>query len=311
MNAISCFGKRLFLIVLLFSSSRLPAQLSRLDSLKKNITDSRTNTARLQAAMAFCEEWESYNPDTLYKYALLVQQLSAEQKNAEASLMAEYYLAAWLFQKNKLDTALKKVDESFAKLRRISSYNEDYYKFYGLRANILTRTIRMDELIAQDIEMLKLGEEHNDTLLILRGKIGIGNANLKLHKYDEALNWYYQVISLMQNPEHKKKLSFFFNNVAITFYHLEKEDSCKFYLRQALRYSHEEGNLTSEANSLFLYGSLLTEFKKIPEAEQAYKKALEARKKIGDIYYTIADLCQVASFYASFKKPQLGIALCK
>ena len=311
MNAIGCFGKKFFFLVLVFFSSGLSAQVSRLDSLKKNITSARTNLTRLQAAMAFCEEWESYNPDTLYKYALLVQRLSAEQKNTEAALMAEYYLAAFLFQENKLDTALKKTDESFAKLRNLSPYNEDYYKFYGLRGNILTRTIRMNELIAQGIEMLKLGEAHNDTLLILRGKIVIGNANNRLHKYEDALGWYYQVIGLMQNPGHKRKLSFFYNNIAITFYHLEKEDSCKFYLRQALQYSQEAGNLTSEANSLFLYGSLMTEFKKIPEAEQAFKKALEARKKIGDVYYIIADLCQVASFYANFKKPQQGIILCK
>ena len=306
-------GKGLLWMALLFTFFDAGAQLSKLDSLKKNITTAQAGNAKLQATLAFCEAWESYNPDTLYKYASFAKQLSATQQNGVAALLSDYYLAAWLFQKNKLDTALKTIDANIAKLKKQTSFSDNYYKFYGLRANILLRTVRFDEVMSTCIEMLKLGEAHNDTLLILRAKIGIGNANNKLMKYEEAVKWYYQVLSQLQNPVHRRKLSFLYNNLAILQYHLNNEDSCIYYVQQGLKYSREDGNQTNEANSLSLYGGVLALFKKTTAAEKVLNEALEVRKKIGDVYYIIIDLASMAYFYANLPVPQpeKGIALCK
>ncbi|MGB8194014.1 MAG: tetratricopeptide repeat protein, partial [Chitinophagaceae bacterium] len=144
-----------------------------------------------------------------------------------------------------------------------------------------------------------------------RATLGIGNVKLKLKSYDEALQWYHRALDIMQNPVHKRKLSFIYNNIAIVFYHLQHQDSSEYYVRLGLRYSREDENLTNYANSLFVYGGLMAEYNRMKEAESGFKEAVEVRRQIGDVYYLINDMGQLALFYANNKEPQKGIALCK
>ncbi|HYF31641.1 MAG TPA: ATP-binding protein [Chitinophagaceae bacterium] len=287
------------------------AQTRLIEKLRASIDAATTAPDKLNATLAFCDAWESYSPDTLHKYAHAARQMAIDQKNARAILLADYYKAAWLFQANKLDSAMKVIDEVIAGYTTAFKYDDTYLKLYGLRGNVLTRTARMDELMAHNFELLKLTTQHRDTLGMARATLGIGNVKLKLKSFDEALEWYHNALRIMQNPLYKRKLSFIYNNIAITFYHLSIQDSAEFYVKQGLKYSREDENLTNLANSLFVYGGFMAEFNRLKEAEASFKEGVEVRKQIGDVYYLINDLAQLALFYANNKEPQKGIALCK
>ncbi len=195
---ISTNCRRLFLFVLFFSALDLSAQLSRLDSLKNNIAISSSSSNRLSATLAFCDEWESFSADTLYKYALLAKKNAAEEKNNNALALSDYYIAAYLFQKNKLDTALKVIDGVIVRSQKIAGYSNAYAKFWLLRANILMRTSNYGEVLKQDLHLLTLAEENHDSVAMIRFNTSIGNVNLRLKKIDEALKWHYKAITLMQ-----------------------------------------------------------------------------------------------------------------
>ena len=64
------------------------SQSSRIDSLKSNIVKAANEKEHLTALLAFCNEWDSYSPDTLYKYAEQTKALAGSQKNAGALLAA-------------------------------------------------------------------------------------------------------------------------------------------------------------------------------------------------------------------------------
>ena len=297
-----------FLLIISFTAN---SQLTKEDSLKSNIFSSSTPAAKLKNTLAFCDAWESLNPDTLKKYALLAKQLTVSQHNELPSLLADYYLVAWLFQINKNDTALALTDKTISLYKQNFSYDDVYAKLMALKGNILLRTDRAADMMAHNFSFIKMAEEHSDTLNMARGTLGIGNVNLRLKKYDEALNWYHKALLLMNNDVFKEKLSFIYNNIAIIFYHLDKEDSAIYYVKKGIQYSAEDENYTNLANAYFLYGGLLAEYKHINEAETAFKQAIEVRRKIGDIYYIITDMSQLALFYYNNNEPQKGIALCK
>lgn len=303
--------KTLIITTVLLFGIQINAQLTKIDKLKKNISDAPNEKMKLEATLAFCEEWESFSPDTLYKYAQFAKQLAGSQKNTRSIILADYYIVAWLFQKNKLDTAFVLMENVLARYKSIVPYDGMYVKLYGLKGNILNRTAKADELMAHNFELIGLAEKNKDTLGVARGNIGIGNVNLKLKNYIEALVWYHKAFDLMRNPLIKGKLSFGYNNTAIAFYHLQNEDSAFYYIRQALKYSRDGENLTDLANSLFLYGGLLAEYKRLKEAEAGFREAIEVRKKIGDIYFLITDMGQLALFYTNTRETQKGIALCK
>ena len=186
-----------------------------------------------------------------------------------------------------------------------------YVKLLSLKGNILLRTSRMNELMANSFELIKLAEQNTDTLGMARGTLGIGNVDLKLKKYEEALVWYHKALNLMENNLYKRKLSFIYNNIAIIFYHLSEQDSTLYYIQQGINYARDDQNLTNLANALFLYGGMMAEFNHLNEAEQNFKEAIEVRKKIGDIYYLISDMSQLGLFYADTKNTEKGISLCK
>lgn len=304
--------RRIFPLLFCFlASTAAKAQTAtRIDHLKAAI-HAAGSKEKLAALIAFCDEWESYSADTLKKYADVAAQLAKEQGNQRAQILSDYYQAVWLFQTNKLDTALSLAERVIARYQKAFPYDETYVKLYALKGNVLNRTARMEELMKNYLDLIQLAETNNDMLGRARGTAGLGNVNLRLKKFDEALSWYHKALVLMHNPFYKRKLSFIYNNIGITFYHLKKEDSAFHYINQGVQYSKEEQNLTNLANALFLYAGMKAEFEHLQEAETAYREAIEARKKIGDIYYLIADMGQVALFYANNGQTDKGIALCK
>lgn len=286
------------------------AQSAGIDELKANIANATTDAQRLTATLAFCDKWDSYSPDTLKKYALSAQALALSQKNTKAILLANYYNAAFLYQNNKLDTALKLSQNTFEEYSKNFNYDSVYIMLYRQQCNIMLRTQQYDSALSKDLELMKLAEKNKDTLGMTVATIGLGNVSNKLQKKEEALHWYYQALQLMNNDLFKRKLSFLYNNIAIVHYKLSNEDSMFFFIKKGLQYSAESGNLTDYANALFLYGGMLAEFNKPAEAETAFKQGVEVRKKIGDIYYVMNDMAQFALFYLNTNQPQKGIALC-
>ena len=315
MNANNC-SKFLFILLTLFALSP-EAQVSRLDSLKHNMETAKSAIRRLDATLQFCDGWESFSPDTLYKYALTARQLALDEKDDEAVLISDYYLAAYLFQKNRVDTALKSIDSVIAKAKKIVPYNDTLLKFWYLRGNILQRTSHYDEVLKQDFSLLTLAEIHHDTVAMIRLNTGIGNVNLRLKKNEEALKWHYNAINLMQNDEFKIKCSFVYINIAVVYYHIsaihdskEIEDSVEMNLEKSIKYSRRGNSLTNLANGLSMYGNVLSENKKPFKGEAALTEALEIRKKIGDVFYEIADMVALSAFYENSNNNKKAVEIC-
>ena len=306
-----------FPVSLLFLYLNSPAQPSRLENLKNKILAAKSSPAKLEATLEFCDGWESFSPDTLYEYALLAKELAISEKNDDAILLSDYYLAAYLFQKNKVDTALKAIDDVIAKAKKTIPYNDTALKFWMLRGNILQRTSHYDEALKQNFSLMTLAEQHHDTVGLIRLNTGIGNVNLRLKKNEDALKWHYKAIALMQNDDFKIKCSFVYINIAVVYYHLsaindtkEMEDSIEINLQKAIKYSRLGNSLTNLANALSMYGNISAQYKKLELAEGALNEALSIRKKIGDVFYEIADMVALSSFYEYSNNNAKAVAIC-
>ena len=315
MIIINC--RKIIFSVFVCISINAAAQPTNLDSFKNNISLASTPENKLQATLAFCDRWESFNPDTLYKYALSAKKFAIQLKNNTAILLSNYYLAAYLFQKNKLDTALSAVNNVIADAGKNYPYNDTLVKFWLLKGNILQRTFHFDQVLQQDLSLITLAEQHHDTVSLIRFYTGIGNVNLRLKKYDDAAQWHYKAIALMQTDALKAQCSFVYTNLAVVYYHYsaindnkQNEDSLETILQRAIQYSRKGNSLTNLANSLSMYGNILAGYSKIAEGEKALTEALEIRKKIGDVYYEISDMLALASFYESSKNLLKATATC-
>ena len=77
----------------------------------------------------------------------------------------------------------------------------------------------------------------------------------------------------------------------------ENEDSIEMNLQKAIKYSRRGNSLKNLTQRLSMYGNVLAEYKKLQPAEAALTEALSIRKKIGDVFYEIADMIALSSFY--------------
>lgn len=297
-------------IGLTFISSQAFAQVNQLDSLKNEINSNNPAKKRIESVMLFCSEWDSYSPDTLWKYANLASRLVNRYGNEKQKLRTNYFLAAYYFQENKLDSAQSLLTSAFAKYKRAFSFDENYISFYRLQSNIFLRKSMFDENMQNNLSLLQIAEKANDTLGIANANMGVGNTYNLMQRKREAIDWYLRALNLLTNDKLRSGLSQLYINLAIAYYKLQSEDSSFYYVRKGVEYS-AKSNLTNYANALAVYAGLLAEFNKPEEAETAFKNALEARKKIGDSYYIISDMAQFALFYLNTKQPLKGAELCK
>lgn len=293
------------------------AQLTRIDSLKNNINNAATRGTKLKALLAFCEEWDSYNPDTLYHYIQQTKKMAAAQNDEQALLLTDYYQAVYLLQKNNVDSALSAIDNVIARAKKSMPYSYTYAQFWMLRGNILQRTLHYDEVLKQDYDLLAQAEQHNDSVAIIRFNTGIGNVNLRLKKYSEALQWHHKATALMISDSIKAECSFVYVNIAVVFYHLsvlndtkQNEDSIETNVQKAIQYARQGNSVTNLANALSMYGNVLAAYKKLQPAEKALSEAIEIRKKIGDFFYQVNDMLALASFYENSNNNPKAIATC-
>lgn len=294
----------IFCITLCILGANVSAQTTRLDSLKHTINKAATTQLKLRALFAFCDEWESMLPDTLRKYTQTAREIAVVAKDKEALLQCDYYLAAYLFKKDKLDTAFTAINNVIDRLLKISSYDKRYPIYYALRGNILLRELRYKEVLKQNFGLLPLFEKNNDTLALIRFNTGIGGSYIMMNNYKDALSWLYKAVSLMNTNELKGQCSFVYQNIAVTYDRMDHvnatqkyDDSINTNLQKAIRYSRQSDNLTNLANSLFMYGGRLAEKGKLKSAETALLEGIEVRKKTGDIFSIVDDMHGLTTLY--------------
>jgi hypothetical protein len=150
----------LLLLFFLFQRTKTFSQPNtRTGQLKHAIEAAPGPKEKLQAVITFCDEWESFSPGTLKKYADLVRLFASQAADGRALILADYYRAAWLFQENKLDTALSLIRAVIGRYRHLFPFDETCVKLYGLKGNVLTRAVRMKELMQHNLDLLKLSEK--------------------------------------------------------------------------------------------------------------------------------------------------------
>jgi len=81
-------------------------------------------------------------------------------------------------------------------------------------------------------------------------------------------------------------------------------------LQEAIKYSRRGTSLTNLANGLSMYGNVLSENKKLVPAEAALTEALNIRKKIGDVFYEIADMVALSAFYENSNNNAKAVDIC-
>ena len=278
-------------------------------ALKKEYQSAQNPNQKLMALFALCEQKNSLNTDSLYKYACLAKEISLVQNDTKNMALGEFYLATSYVKKGALDTAQKIIEANILKLKNNKEYDDALIKLNLLKAQIFIRSNQYKEGIAEIYKILQWAEKHNDTLMQMISKNGIGWANMEMDQKYEALKWLSMALKTTSRIDYHEKNCNIYSNIAAVYNQLQQYDSAEIYINKSIYFSRKIENLFYLANSLNILANIYIDTKRPQLAEALFNEAVSIRKEIGDPFYIVSDLAALADFYAKTSQPSKGITV--
>ena len=271
----------------------------------------RSDSEKLNLILELCEQRHSLSSDTLFHYAGLAERLSKSLKSNHGFILSQYYYMYFLIKKGSVDSALSMCDRYIVMLGSNKNEEKTYLHLLGTKAGLLIKLNRYKESFSTYYKLLDESEKVNDTLNELSAYNGLGWVNMEMDNNNEALKFFYIAV---QNPavndteSYGMYYSFIFSNMASVYNSIKKNDSAEYYINKAIILSERFENLTSLANALAIKADIMSGTRRNKNAENLLLRVIDIRKLIGDPYFIVSDLSQLAIYYYHNSQPQKGIA---
>jgi signal transduction histidine kinase len=303
----------LYIFILCFYSAQ-PAccQTHVIDSLRYQINITGNNKKKLDAIFALCSKRHSLSTDTLYRYASIAKTLSEAEKNKHDIALADYYYINYLIKKGRTDSALSICNKYISLLKNDADENQLYLSFIGTKVGLLIKLNQYKESFAECYVLLNESEKSRDTLSQLLALNDLGWVNMEMNQNREAIGF---LNIALQNPaignteKYGEYVSFIYSNIAAAYNSIGKNDSAGYFINKAIPLAKKFENLTSFANSLAIKADIMSATKRNREAENALIEVVNIRKQIGDPFFIVSDMSQLAVYYYHNNQPQKGIAV--
>lgn len=304
---------KLSVLVLLcfFCSLFSNGQTRAIDSALQVINKTADEKLLLNSVLYLCEQRISLHSDTLLRYATIARSLAQKQDKPYETAMADYFIAAAMNKKGETDSAEAILNKEFPLVSEKYKKTDAFRKYITLKGQIMIKRSQYKEALSHFYQYLPEAEKNRDTLGMYFLQTNIGWVNMELGRNREALNWFYKSIAVL-TPELERKFAVVFSNMAAVYNEMNQNDSAEFFINKAIQLDESTGdNLGFLANSYAIKSDIMVDTRRFTEAETSMNKALNIRKKIGDIFYVISDMVQMAIYYAHNQQTDKGIALCK
>lgn len=293
--------------VLLLVHPRGAAQTRTLAALKTTLDAASTASTRLTILLRICEEREALSADSLARYAALARVTAVQTGDAVRALEADYYIGVAVQAAGHPDSALALAD---ARLALLSTQQHALrQKFFYLRTNSLIRLHRYREAIEASYAALREAEEKGDHAAQMINANLIGWACMEMGNDREAIAWFHRSLRTPgSGAAYDKSFGIACSNMAAVYNNLRRFDSGEHYILRSIAAARRSENLKGLANALAIQADGLSLTGRTREAEAPLQEAVAIRRLVGDPFYIVSDLAQLAFYYASAGRPAEGIA---
>ena len=299
-----CF---ILILSIFFQISAKANNDSLLNLLKGNLPINQRTEILLQLA----DRFRVSHPDSSLFYADQAFKLAQERGDSLQIIRANYYHASHDYNTGKPERAFATVQKNIEWLRRHKeqmSLEALHESFSGL---CLMKMNQKKEALEHFYKALSLAEESNDIMTQLRARVNIGWVMMESNRFQEAVESFTTALRLIEEKKMNIRNATIFNNLASSYGSLGKLDSAEKYSRLAITVAHEQKDLNAEANGYYILGTTQTKHGRHEDALQSFLAAKPLREKVGDPFFIVSDLSEMANLYARLNKPAEGIAVSK
>lgn len=299
----------LLIITVLFFKTPGYSQTNTIARLKASIQKSRTPPDQLSAILSLCDQGYSLHPDTLMAYSQKAKLLAKKNNNLHDEVRAMYYESFALTNKGLIDSSLSLANQCLDILSKTINDPALKANVQNQKGRCFMRKSQYKEAIDMGYQVIDGAEKIKDALLQMKGKTLIGWAYLEMDQTRESLNWHLKALQTATDTLLLEKYGILFANIALNYNALGKTDSALYNINKAINYSRRNENLFALSNSLAIQAQLYVTSGQTKLAEVPLKEVVDIRKLIGDPFYIVSDMAQLALFYANNGQPEKGIAI--
>ncbi len=300
---------RILLLLIIFCAARVAAQTAKIDSLKAAIPHAQSHV-KLDLLLKLCAEKNSLPLDTLSDIISRTDSLARQLNDKNGLLMIDYFRTFQLQQQGQLDSAVALCQRKIAALSRSKDNEIILNKYRWLYGGLLIRKNQYKEAITYNYEELHRAEAAHDTQSIVYAKNGIGWVYMEMDDYQHAIEWFYKSLHTTKNPDILVPFPSLYSNIGACENTLGNHKKGLEMIDIAIRNATLCGNLSTKANSLAIKSGILVELQRPEEAEKYLQEAISIRKHVGDPFYIVSDLFELANFYAYTNQCDKGIQTC-
>lgn len=288
-----------------------PAQLTKIDSLRKLISAERDEQRKTDLLLLLSTEFRQINADSSRRIAGQVLQISERNKDEELRMKAELNTVYYFINSTSPDSGYAITEKNINELKRKGRNDSLMAQYQSASGYTLMKLNRQKEALEHFYTSLKIAEIIGDKKAKARAMHQIGWAYMELNQAQKAIHFFLQ--SLKVFTDHKMPYSFpsTFTNLASCYGEAGKYDSAVYYCKKGIALAHEQNNFTVEANGWFILGTAYIEQKQYEEALKCFLKGKPIREKTGDYFYIVSDMAVLSELYAMMGKTEEGIKISK
>lgn len=331
-----------FIILCIFSllSTGLYSQSPILDSLQRELAQTKEDTTRIRLLIESSVEQHLYNPGQARFFIQGAKKHMSSLISLQEKALALQYIGIGYYNLEQLDTAVIYFEQAERQVLQMTAEEEAAESFFQMglvydkygyltpafqvfeqslviyqklekqhkAAILLEKLAKIYEEIADypkalDYlrESLKIRKQLPDELLVAHTLLKVGQNLEQQQSYEYALSYFFQAKSIYQRIEHKEKLPNLYLHLGKAKRQLNQLDSAHFYLQQALALSRPSVGIPLQTSMLLELGQLYEEEGQLAMAEATLKRAFSQ----ADTHNLIIAKCKIAeALYRILKRLQ-------
>ncbi|NBW37467.1 MAG: hypothetical protein EBR30_21110 [Cytophagia bacterium] len=244
--------------------------------------------------------------DKLSYYAKEAEKFAKENPQPAIKAYAAISMGGYYSFTGKMDSAILTFERGYAEAQ-IARDTTILIKIASNLGRTLISTGRAKEALEYLYMSLRWLERYPNDETNFRVRTNVTWANLELKRYREAIDFGRKSLPLMENPKWQWIAAYIYNNVAVSYGALGNLDSARYFINKSITTTEKSGDMALKANAYFILGKIYADSKQLSLALEQYQLARVIREKIGNPFYVVSDLYEIADLYYRLGDYQQGV----
>jgi two-component system NarL family sensor kinase len=300
-----CFLVAVLCLLLIDPYAQLPKRNLRQPGIQVN------NYPEAASLIQRCEQYKTIHPDSLQLLARRLHQLGKQHHQLIIQSWGSMYEA---LSKNLAGQAAAAFAMAQTAIPIVKAQNNEQVlltKWYTVAGMSLMKLNRQREALDTFYRCLRVAEQAGDHEMRYRMYNNIGWAFMELNHYEKAIDNFRESLQIIRHNNLPDRYASIYNNMASCYGALGQHDSTLKFVQRGIAIAQQHHDYAAEANGFNIMGTLLSARQQYQQALQYFLQAQPIREKIGDPFYIVSDLAEIARLQAKLGDTAAGLRYCR